>query len=435
MLQLSERALAEIESCVHCGLCVEACPTYRELRVEGDSPRGRIHLIRSLVQGLAEPNEALLAHLDRCLACRACETACPSGVRYGAIIEDARAALETRRRRSLAASTARRFFFRGLLPRPRRLRAMARILRLLQRTGVDRLARRTGLLPEPMAAFAEVVQVPDRFGQNVLPERIAPAGECRYRVALLTGCVMDVLFGPTNVATARVLARNGCEVLVPREQVCCGAVPLHAGDREAARQMARRNIDVFLATGADYIIVNAAGCGSTLKEYPWLLAGDPAYAEKARQLAAKVKDVTEFLAEIDLVPPKGPVEADVVYQDACHLAHAQGIRIQPRQVLQKIPGLRLRALADAGACCGSAGIYNLVQYDLSMQVLDRKMEAIAAARPEIIVSANPGCILQLRLGVKRFGLKAEVLHVVDLLDRAYQAAEVREGERQWIRHS
>lgn len=419
MLSLSQRSLTQIETCVHCGLCLESCPTYRELGMEGDSSRGRIHLIRSLVQGLAEPDEALLGHLDRCLACRACESACPSGVKYGAIIEEARDALEPRRQRRYWSSAVRRLFFRGVLPRPRRLRRIARTVRLAQRMGLDRLARRMNLLPKPVAALSEVAALPPVFGQDALPERLPAVGEARYRVALLTGCVMDVAFGPTNIATARVLAANGCEVLVPREQTCCGALPLHAGDRAAAAAMARRNIDVFLAAGVDFIIVNAAGCGSTLKEYDVLLAGDPAYAEKARQFVAKVRDVTEFLGEIDLVPPQGRVEADVVYQDACHLAHGQGIRLQPRKVLSQIPGVRLRPVPESDACCGSAGIYNLVQHELSLAVLDRKMEHIAAARPQIIVTANPGCMLQLRLGAKRHGLDVEVLHVVDLLDRAY----------------
>lgn len=419
MLQLSQRSLAEIETCVHCGFCLEACPTYRELGVEADSPRGRIHLIRSLVQGLAEPDAALLGHLDRCLACRACETACPSGVKYGAIIEDARAVLEPIRHRGGATRAVRRYFFHGVLPRPQRLRRIARTVRLAQRVGLDRLARGLHLLPQPVAALSEVAALPAVFGQDALPERLPAEGAVRYRVALLTGCVMDVAFGPTNIATSRVLAANGCEVLVPREQTCCGALPLHVGDREAAAAMARRNIDAFLAAEVDYIIVNAAGCGSTLKEYDALLADDPDYAEKARRFAAKVRDVTEFLGEIDLVPPTGRIEADVVYQDACHLAHAQGIRLQPRRVLGQIPGLRLHPVADPEACCGSAGIYNLVQPEMAAAVLDRKMESIAAVHPQIIVSANPGCMLQLKLGAKRYGLDVEVLHVVDLLDRAY----------------
>lgn len=431
MLPLSDRSRIEMETCVHCGLCLESCPTYRELGVEDDSPRGRIHLIRNLAAGTIAPNEQVTGHLDRCLACRACETACPSGVRYGAIIEDARAALEPRRQRGFWGGAARRLLFRGILPRPGRLRAAARVVRLAQRLGMDRLARSTGLirlLPEPAAALSEVAAIPPVFGQGALPERVPASGACRYRVALVTGCVMDVAFGPTNIASARVLAANGCEVLVPRNQACCGALPLHAGDREAALELARRNIDTFLATGADFIIINAAGCGSTLKEYHHLLAEDPAYAEKAREFVGRVKDITEFLGQIDLVPPTRRVEADVVYQDACHLAHGQGIRLQPRQVLSQIPGVRLRAIADPEACCGSAGIYNLVQYEMSMAVLGRKMESIAAARPHIVASANPGCILQLRLGAKQRGLDVEVLHVVDLLDRAYHGPEAEEGK-------
>lgn len=415
-MELSRLARSQMDACVHCGLCLEACPTYRELSIEDDSPRGRIHLVRNLTLGQIEANDRVQAHLDLCLSCRACETACPSGVKYGAIIEDVRARLEPGRKRGLWARTLRRLFFRGLLPHPARLRGLARAIRLSQRTGLDRLAR---LLPGPLADMAAVARIPDRFGREHLPDFVVAQGHRRFTVAFFTGCVMDVAFGPTNIASVRVLAANGCDVLIPQAQTCCGALQLHAGDRVQAVRQARQTVDLFDATGADYYIINAAGCGSTLKEYHHLLADDPEYAEKAIRFVERVRDITQFLGEIDLVPPTHLVEAEVAYQDACHLAHGQGVRLQPRRLLSQIPGLTLTPLSEPEACCGSAGIYNLVQPEMSMAVLGRKMETVREAGVAVVASANPGCIWQLRLGAYREGLPLEVVHVVDLLDRAY----------------
>lgn len=424
-MQLSARAKLQIDACVHCGLCLEACPTYAELGIEDDSPRGRIHLLRNMETGLTEPTPRVLDHLDLCLGCRACETACPSGVKYGAIIEDARERLEAGRQRGFWERALRHLFFREIIPESGRLRLLARTIRLTQRLKLDRVAERTGLMklfPRPVAAMAGVAAIPDTFGREVLPERVPPVGEKRYTVGFITGCVMDVMFGPTNEASVRVLARNGCEVLIPKAQTCCGALQLHAGDAGTARELARQNIDVFLSSGAEYIIINAAGCGSTLKEYHHLMEHDPAYAEKARQFVARVRDISEFLASIDLVPPTHRLNEEVTYQDACHLAHGQGIRLQPRKLLQAIPGLKLKALADPDACCGSAGIYNLVQYEMSMQVLGKKMDRIAETQAPIVASANPGCIAQIRLGAQQRGLPIRVVHVIDLLDQAYGGA-------------
>lgn len=418
-MKLSDRARAQIDTCVHCGLCLPACPTYRELGNEADSPRGRIHLIRSLALGELQPTGPVLRHLDLCLDCRACESACPSGVKYGAIIEETRSQLARTRTRSFTSRVLRRFFFRTILPKPGRLRGLARGLRLAQRLQLDCLAAHAGLLPGPLAAMAEVACIPDVFGRERLPAVVPARGARRWRVGLLTGCVMDVMFGPTNLASVRVLAANGCEVVIPAGQTCCGALPEHAGDREGARNLARQTIDVFLAAGVDFIIVNAAGCGSTMKEYHHLLHDDPAYREKAERFAAITRDITEFLGAIDLVEPAHAVKAKVAYQDACHLAHGQGVRLQPRSLLQQIPGLTLVPMAEADGCCGSAGIYNLVEPEMATALLDRKMEAAARTGAQIIASANPGCILQLRLGAHRRGLPVQVLHVIDLLDRAY----------------
>lgn len=426
MLDLSAHARAQVDTCVHCGLCLEACPTYRELGIEDDSPRGRIHLIRHLALGELEPTPKVLEHLDLCLACRACESACPSGVKYGAIIEDARGHLEPNRPHAFWEGRLRRFFLRTVFPKPGRLRALARGLRLAQRLRLDRAAVKLRLVKGALADMAAVARVPDRFGADVLQARTPAVGPRRYTVALVQGCVADVLFGPTNEATVRVLTANGCDVLIPAGQVCCGALALHAGDREAAVAQARRNVDAFLEAGADFIIINAAGCGSTLKEYHHLLGADPAYAEKARAFVAKVRDISEFLAAIDLVPPTHAVPIKVAYQDACHLAHGQGIRLQPRKLLGLIPGLELVTFPESDTCCGSAGIYNLTQPAMAQTLLDRKMAHIKATGARAVAAANPGCIMQLKLGAHQQGLSLEVLHVIDLLDRAYGGTEYGE---------
>ena len=419
MLALNETSQANLRVCVHCGFCLPVCPTYSELGIEDDSPRGRIHLIRNLASGRLESTPKILEHLDLCLACRACESACPSGVKYGLIVEDARAALEVTRERSFWDRRLRTFFLKGVFPRPARLRSLARVVRMSQRFGLDRAVIKLGLVRGRMATMAETARVPRVFGSDVLPGFVPATGTRRHTVAFVQGCVGDVMFGPTNIATVRVLAANGCDVVIPAAQTCCGALACHFGDLEQARIQARRNIDAFLATGAEHIIVNAAGCGSTLKEYHHLLAQDAGYVEKAKRFVAKVRDVSEFLADIELASPKNPVPLKVAYQDACHLAHGQGIRLQPRKVLSLIPGLELVELPESDTCCGSAGIYNIVQPEMADSLLRRKMANIAATGARVVTSANAGCMIQLKLGVRQYGPEVEVLHVVDLLDRAY----------------
>ncbi|HSW51560.1 MAG TPA: heterodisulfide reductase-related iron-sulfur binding cluster [Bryobacteraceae bacterium] len=417
-LQLSELSRKSMSGCVHCGFCLAACPTYDQLGIEDDSPRGRLHLIRNIADGMYVSSK-VLAHLDLCLDCRACEAACPAGVKYGRIIEDARMQLEAGRNRSFWDSRLRRFFMRDVFPNPARLRALARALRLTQRLGLDRLAVKLGIVRGRMAAMAQAARVPDRFASDVVPELVPAKAAPRHKVAFLQGCVSDVMFGPTNEATIRVLTANGCQVSVPAGQCCCGALAFHLGDLEQARRQARRNIDVFLATGADSYLTNAAGCGSTMKEYGRLLAADAEYAVKAEQFMAKVRDISEFLASIELVPPSNPVPLKVAYQDACHLAHGQGIRLQPRKLLAQIPGLELVSLRDSDTCCGSAGIYNLVQPEMADALLKRKMGNIAATGAQAVATGNAGCMMQLRLGVRQYGPEVEVVHVVDLLDRSY----------------
>jgi glycolate oxidase iron-sulfur subunit len=399
---------ADLDKCVHCGLCLNACPTYRELRVEMDSPRGRIYQMAQVAAG-APISESYQDHIDLCLACRACETACPSGVEYGRLVEAARAQIEQNIRRPLATRLLRYLVFERILPSRVGLRLAALGMRLQQASGL-KFGGRLGQL----ASLAPKVESPSFFSNL---GRVFPAkGERRYRVAFLSGCIANVCFARLNEATVRVLQHNGCEVSIPENQTCCGALHVHSGLREFARGLARRNIDACLDGGFDAIITNAAGCGSTLKEYDELLEGDP----RAAKFAALVKDVNEFLASIELNPRMGEVRSTVTYQDSCHLAHGQKIRSAPRQLLARIPGLTLKEMRTSDACCGSAGIYNVLHTDLSMALLEKKMEAIQSTGADRIVTANPGCMLQLRVGADRWGQGQRVSHVVEILDEAYR---------------
>ncbi len=420
--QLSGLDRAALSACVHCGFCLPSCPTYQVLGVEMDSPRGRIMQIEAVDQGAVPIEEPeFRRHMYLCLNCRACETACPSGVQYGSLVEAARANIPPATRRE---ALLRRAVLGGVFMHPARVRTAGATLRLYQRSGAGRLARRAGLLNLLPARLAELEDLlPPAQGpvlRRRLPETVPAGAARRYRVGFISGCVMAEFFAGTNAATTRVLARNGVEVVVPRNQVCCGALHLHSGERAMARALARRNIDAFEPLDLDAVLVNAAGCGSTLKEYGELLADDPAYAERAARFAARVRDVNEFLAAIPLTPPRGAIHTRVTYQDACHLAHAQGVREQPRVLLQAIPGLELVELPDSDTCCGSAGIYNITTPDLSMQLLERRMDRLATTGARILAVSNPGCQIQLAYGVRRRGYRVEVTHPMDLLDRAYR---------------
>jgi len=411
--------IPELYQCVHCGLCLNSCPTYRVLHLEPESPRGRIHLVRAAAEGRIEPNERFADHLYLCLMCRACETACPSGVHYGRIAEAAREILGPPG--PPLARAIEKFAFTQLLPSPRILRMIARLLRFYQRSGVQRLVRR--LLPAGLQEMeAMLPPIPERFFQP--PSDLLPAiGERRARVAMLSGCVMSLLFTDINEATVRVLRRNGCDVLIPSAQGCCGALNIHNGETKMAKVMARRNIDAFLDIGVGAIVVNAAGCGAAMKEYGHLLRDDPAYREKAQRFGQLVKDASEFLAGLGLFHPPGRIEMTVTYQDPCHLAHGQKVRAQPRTLLAAIPGLRLVEMNGSDRCCGSAGIYNLTQPEMSQELLTEKMASVAETAAEAVVAPNPGCMLQLRYGVRRHGPHVKVLHLMDLLDQSYKAPD------------
>jgi glycolate oxidase iron-sulfur subunit len=412
----------DLDKCVHCGLCLNACPTYRVLGVEMDSPRGRVYQMVQVANG-APITESYQEHIGLCLACRGCETACPSGVPYGRMVEHARAEIEASVKRGWLSRQVRSFVFGRLLQSRALLSIGGTMLYLLEFSGLKALGRGLGQL-KLLGPFSDLQQLtpsadPPFFFSQI--GRTFPAeGERRYRVAFLAGCIANVSFARLNEATVRVLQKNGCEVVVPEGQGCCGALHLHSGLREEARKLARLNIDAVLAGEYDAVITNAAGCGSTLKEYGELLEDVPEYAGKARRFSATMRDVTEFLGSIELNPKLGPVAATVTYQDSCHLSHGQRIRKAPRDLLRAIPGLTFQEMIGADICCGSAGIYNVVQSEMAMYILHRKMDTVNATRAQIIATANPGCMLQLQAGVRLHGKDQRVMHVVEVLDLAYK---------------
>jgi Fe-S oxidoreductase len=408
--------LPELERCVHCGLCLDQCPTYRAVRLEPESPRGRIHLVRAAADGRIELNEGFKNHLYLCLLCRACETACPSGVQYGRIAEAAREELGPPGSRLTRALLD--FSFKRLLPYPNRLRFIAGALRFYQQSGLQRLIGR--FLPEKLRRMESMLPVLPRKFFRPSSENYPATGKRRANVAMLNGCVMPLLFPEIQEATLRVLQRNGCDVYFPAKQTCCGALNIHNGEAAAARTMARQNIDAFLSGGFDAIVVNAAGCGAAMKEYDYLLRDDPAYAEKARRFSSLVKDASEFVSGLGLLGDLAPIGKTIAYQDPCHLAHGQRVRSQPRKLLAAIPGIKIVEMAGSDRCCGSAGIYNITHPGMSQHLLKDKMGCIGATGAEAIVVPNPGCMLQLRYGSRRYGPKVEVYHLMDLLDQAYR---------------
>jgi len=411
-------AQADLDRCVHCGLCLNACPTYRELHVEMDSPRGRIYQMVQVAAG-APVSDSYREHIDLCLACRACETACPSGVKYGRLVEAARAEIEQSTTRPFAARFLQSLVFNHLLPSRTALRIAATGLAIYQRSGLQRLVRATGLIPRRLRdaeSLAPAVETPFFF-RNI--GQVFPAsGERRARVAFLAGCIANVSFARLNEATVRVLQANGVEVHIPAAQTCCGALHVHAGLRDRARKLARQNIDALVDNGFDAIITNAGGCGSTLKEYHELFENDA----RALKFSTLVKDVNEFLAALGPTAPMGELRITVTYQDSCHLAHGQGVRSAPRKLLRAVPGLTLKEMRSADSCCGSAGIYNVLHPEMAMSLLEKKMEFVNATAAERIVTANPGCMLQLRAGIARWGTHQRVSHVVEILDEAYRLA-------------
>ena len=395
-----------------------------------DSPRGRIYQMIQVDSGRLSLGESFVRHIDLCLDCRACETACPSGVEYGKLVEAARGQIEKYYKRAPVAGLLRKLFFRELLPHRARLEAVGKILRFYQQSGLEKLVLASRLLKILPWNLERVAGLAPRMEKPFFTERlgsVVPAvGTLRYKVAFFAGCIANLSFARLNDATVRVLAKNGCEVVIPAEQGCCGALHVHAGIRDLARELARKNIRAFRTEQFDAVITNAAGCGSVLKEYPLLFEEEERdYFEPARAFSSKVRDVTEFLASIELNKDFAVTRARATYQDSCHLGHAQKVRSAPRKLLAAVPGLELVELKESEICCGSAGIYNVVHNDLAEKILASKMRRIDETGADLVLTANPGCLLQLRAGVSRAGGKRRVLHVVELLDEAYGVVNER----------
>jgi glycolate oxidase iron-sulfur subunit len=412
-----------ISDCVHCGFCLPTCPTYVLWGEEMDSPRGRIYLMKEGRDG--EPlSDSMVQHFDRCLGCMACVTACPSGVQYDRLIEDTRQQVERRHARSPRDRALRTAIF-SLFPYPRRLRVLRAPLRAYQATGLQRLVARTGLLSRlfPTMATLETLAPPLRRPER-LPRRVPARGERRAVVGMLTGCVQRAFFPDVNAATARILAAEGCEVVIPNTQGCCGALSVHNGREAEAQRFARKLIDTFEPLGIDYFVVNAAGCGSSLKEYGELLRDDPAYASRAAAFAAKVRDLSEVLVELGPVAPRHPLPVTIAYHDACHLGHAQKVRAQPRTLLRGIPSLSLREIADAEICCGSAGVWNVLNPEPARQLGERKARDVLATGAQLLVTANPGCLMQVASSMRRIGGEIALAHTAQVLDASIRGLPV-----------
>jgi glycolate oxidase iron-sulfur subunit len=424
-----------IEKCVHCGFCLPACPTYTLWGQEMDSPRGRIYLIKLAAEGKAQMNDQWVSHFDRCLGCMACMTACPSGVDYGKLIEATRAQIERRYDRPASEKLHRRFLFEAFT-KPERLRFLRWPLLAYQKSGLQKMLRGTGLfkiLPNSVEAMEALM--PTVRPTEAIPEFTSAQGTKRRRVGLLLGCVQRTFFSHVNAATVRVLSAEGCEVVAPPEQPCCGALLVHAGEEERAMQLARATIAAFERAGVETIVTNAAGCGSSVKEYGHLLRDDPKYADRARKFAAKCKDISEVLHELGPRAERKPLALRVAFHDSCHLQHAQGVRAQPRALLANIPGLELAEIPEAPICCGSAGIYNLVQPEAANELGDRKAQLILPLRADAVATGNPGCLLQLQSSLARTGKAVPVVHTVQILDAAIRGASVEAVLKNWISDS
>lgn len=417
----------QLTNCMRCGFCLPACPTFRETGVEPESPRGRIALMKAVADGLMDPDQAFQDQMNHCLGCRACEPVCPADVKYGQLIEQARDAIEVHAQHSMPVSGLRKLFFKGVFPHRSRLRLLGKSIAFYQKSGLRSLARGSGvmkLLPKPVREMERIL--PEASGQGVI-ERLGtvyPAkGEPIARVALFRGCVMDVLFAETNVNTVKLLSEAGFEVVIPREQACCGALHAHAGEMEQARDLARRNLEAFKDAGISYIVSNAGGCGALLIEYDHLLSGDPAYRELAREFSARVIDVSRLLVERGRLPSFADEEANapnpvtITYQDSCHLRNVMRSSDAPRKLMKQVANVTFTEMREADRCCGSAGIYNITQPDMAGQILEHKMENARDTQARYLLTSNPGCLLQMKLGVEKHGNGSpmEVKHVVDFL--------------------
>ncbi len=426
-LDIHDSDREQLNACIRCGLCLSVCPTYREEGIETQSPRGRVNLIKAVDEGLIAPTENFRAHMYHCLDCRACESVCPPGLKIGELIVEARHAVEEQRPQPLL----KRFVLRWMLTQPERYELMIWPVRLYQKLGIRWLVRKTGILRRlsPYLANMEAL-LPDLPARPLRQEiaTVSPAiGEEKLRVGFFLGCVMSVVFADASRSTVKVMRRNGCTVVTPKNQYCCGAPHVSEGEFETARGLARHNIDVFEAANVEYVVCDCAACGAETKGYKNLLRDDLVYADKAKAFSAKIRDISEFL--VDVVKIEGglaAVEGEVTYHDACHLCHAQGIKKQPRTVVKSIPGVKYTELPESDWCCGSAGDYVLTHQERALKILDRKMANVNSTGADILVAGNPGCMLQLNLGIERSGGKARVMHLSQLVEAAYEAAEAQE---------
>lgn len=421
-----------VSSCVHCGFCLSTCPSYRVLGTEMDSPRGRIYLMEQINKGEMPLSATSSQHFDSCLGCLACVSTCPSGVQYDQLISAVRPQVERNYPRSFQDRVLRKLMF-SLLPYPKRLRVLMAPMIPYQKLGLQKLIRSTGTFRKvfPRLASMESIlpEIPMSIFRDSLPALAPAQGEKRYRVGMILGCIQRLLFSDVNEATVRVLTANGCEVVIPQSQGCCAALPHHQGQEAQAKEMARQMIDSFENTGVDFIIINAAGCGHTLKEYGHILQDDPAYREKAKQFSGRVRDVQEFLHDVGLTTKLSPLTEQsliVVYQDACHLLHGQKISMQPRRLLQKIPGLKLKEPVDAALCCGSAGVYNILQPEIGDELGQQKVTNLLNTGAELIASPNPGCGLQIRKHLEIQGKKIPIMHPMELLDYSIRGIKLQD---------
>ncbi|MGG3640398.1 (Fe-S)-binding protein [Bacillus gobiensis] len=416
----------ELLNCMRCGFCLPSCPTYIETnKNEAASPRGRIALMKGVVDGHIEPDKDVEHQLNLCLGCRACEPVCPAGVKYGQLLEEARDIIEQNKKHSLPVKVLRKAVFHHFFPYPNRIRGVMVLMSFYQRSGLQKVVRKSGvlkLLGENLSDMEKILpKVPGIRKMKGRPHHVKPEGKIKKRVAFFSGCLMGTMFLPTNDATIKLLQLSGCEVVIPKEQCCCGALHGHSGEKEKAKELAKRNIIAFEDLKVDAIITNAGGCGAFLIEYDHLLRDDPRWADRAAAFSSKLKDLSAVLTELDFHKQKLSLQNETItYQDSCHLRNVMGTSSEPRKLLQAIQGSEYREMKNADRCCGSAGIYNLVEQEMSMQILDHKMENAEASEATIIVTANPGCLLQMKLGIQREGLenKVRAVHIADLLVEA-----------------
>lgn len=414
--------------CVHCGMCLESCPTYEQTGEEQHSPRGRVYLIKAVAEGKLRVDEHFANPVFSCLDCRACTTACPVDVDVGGLIEEARGQIRQAVPLRGWKRAVNKFFLHGVFPHHNRLRSLGGLLRFYQRSGLQKAVRKTKLINIMPQHLIELESIMPEVKGSVRKTLIKAKGETKHEVALLTGCVMDVFFSDINQSTINVLTRNGNDVIIPTNQTCCGALHVHAGDREMGRKLAKQNIDAF--ENAEKVIVNAAGCGCMMKEYTELFRDEPEWKKRAEEFEEKVVDISKYLHDTGYEKPKAPINTRITYHDACHLAHGQGVRQEPRDILLDIPGVEMVHMPNADRCCGSAGIYNITNPEMADAVLKSKMENVPED-VEMISMGNPGCMMQMALGVQKYGRSQKIAHTVQLLDMAYQKEK---GEDYHVRH-